>query len=896
MKKLISALLILALSVALLIPFGIVTVSADEPTLITDQAGLAAMSATGSYKLGSDVTISGEWRYTTPFKGAFDGDGHTITFADGATVIGGLFKQLNQGATIKNLNIVAGDNVTWKPVADAEGSGSPCVGGLAASAEAGFVNGSGKWGDTAFVSDPANMIKIQNVTVTATIAVSGVVARSGKDEDKVAGGGIIGEIGIISLIKDCTFNGSLSDQNRGKIDKHAYESGYGGIVGVAIRNGGPVAIIGCVNNGDITGYGQSGGILGYSRHWGDDVGIQTVHIEKCINNGKITCMQTDFGTDGNPKRAAAGGIAGYLYPKDGATVDLLYNVNYGVVEAADTNKNMTAGICGILRQKETVTLEGNVNLYGSAKGQLIREGTSNGKINYLNNYSIAGDDLAKYTALDSAKAIYDALSAIYPDVYSYDTETGKIGLADSTSGSSSLNVPQTMTMYVTVPEPTGTAITNQKELEAMTADGTYYLANDIEIKGTFKSIADFSGVLHGNEHTVVFNGAELRGGFFKNLAGGKIYNISFTEASGSSGKNSYRGLLSANEVDLCFGIVAGYGYGTIVNVTSACDVGSSLKRTSNAYVGGVIGIVTDGETVLYNCYNTGKVQGGYAGGIAGAIFCEEGKVEIVRCVNWAEVVSSSGAAGGVFAIHTLKSLQVAMNLLVLENVNYGAVSTTESSYCGGIAGSVGCVVEGKASFLRNINYGTIKANAADLGCPGGIIGYIGYDGILIAGNVNSGNVEGTKSPNRLVAAVVGSGAVVSENNFATEGTAPATVGVIAGVAVDENTVATLNAAYSNAYVSGADGKIALKWASDTGLSEAAPTVSYTVAGEPEEESPSGEQENNNPGTSEPVTQAPTTETETKKGGCGSAIGIGGLVAMLMLGGAGVMVATRRKED
>ena len=576
MKKLISALLILALSVALLIPFGIVTVSADEPTLITDQEGILAMSATGNYKLANDITISGTWRNTTPFKGSLDGDGHTITFAEGAAVVGGLFKQLNQGATIKNLNIVAGDGVTWNTVADAEGSGSPCVGGLAASAEAGFVNGSGKWGDTAFVTDPANVITIQNVTVTANIAISGA---SGGD-DCVAAGGIIGEIGLISMIKNCTFNGSISDGNRTNIDMNSYESGYGGIIGVAIRNGGPIAITECVNNGSISGYGQVGGILGYSRAWGGgETGLQSLVIQKCINNGAITCLQTEIGTAANPKRAGAGGIAGYVYVKNEAVANFQHNINYGNVSMAAEESKVEAGICGVIRQKETVKFEGNVNL-GDAKLQIIHTGLSNGAVNYVNNYTIKGEDAAKYTTVESAKAAYDALSVIYPDVYTYDETEGKIGLTNSASGSgSSLNVPQTMTMNVVVPEPTGTAITNQKELEAMTADGTYYLANDIEIKGTFKSLTDFAGVLHGNGHTVVINGAELRGGFFKNLAGGKIYNISFTEAPGSSSKNSYRGLISANEVDLCFGTVAGYGYGTIVNVTVNCAIGSSLKNS-----------------------------------------------------------------------------------------------------------------------------------------------------------------------------------------------------------------------------------------------------------------------------------------------------------------------------
>lgn len=897
MKKILSVFLILALSLALLIPLGITTVSADTPTEITDQAGLAAMTADGNYKLANDITISGEWENTVLFKGTLDGDGHTVTFAAGAVVKGGLFKTLNQGATIKNLNIVAGDNVTWMPVKDAPGSGSPCVGGLAASVEAGNVGGTNKWGDTAFVSDPENAVTIQNITVTANIAISG----STGGDDKVAGGGIIGDLGIISLVKNCTFNGSISDQSRSKLDMNAYESGYGGIIGVAIRNGGPIAVMGCVNNGSISGYGQVGGILGYSRGWGGgETSLLSLIIQKCVNNGAVNCLQTDLGTSGNLKRASAGGIAGFAYVKNGATADFLHNINNGdVVAAAEEDVKIEAGICGVVRQKETVTFEGNINL-GSSKSQIINTGLSNGTVNYVNNYAVNGTDTEKYTPIDQAgglSAVYNALNETYPGVYTF--EDGKIALAAGSSGSdpSSMNVPRALTLDVTVPEPTGTAITNQKELEAMKADGIYYLANDIEIKGSFRSLSDFSGVLHGNGHTVVLNGAELRGGFFKSLAGGKIYNISFTEAPGSGDKNSSRGLLSANEIDLCFGTVAGYGYGTLVGVTANCAIGASLKNTTNAYVGGLIGILTDGDTVIYNCRNTGRIQGGVAGGIVGSASCENGKVEISRCVNWGEVTSSSGAAGGIIAIHRLTAMQVAMSLLALENVNYGAVSTTESRYCGGIAGSVGSFFEGKAAFLRNVNYGTVTANAADVGCPGGVIGNVGYNGILIAGNINFGSVSGSGEPNRLVAKVESNEGVAAENNFAAEGTTPATVGEIAGATIDGNTLATLNAAYANAYAAGADGTVALQWA--TGLSATAPAVTYTLPAANEDTTPGGDGETTTaaePATDEPGTEAPKTEPGKKKG-CKSSVGIGGAVALVMiLGGAGAMAATRRKED
>ena len=60
--------------------------------------------------------------------------------------------------------------------------------------------------------------------------------------------------------------------------------------------------------------------------------------------------------------------------------------------------------------------------------------------------------------------------------------------------------------------PVGTAVTNAAEFAAMTADGNYYLANDIEITASYA--ADFTGKLDGNGKTVTVSAP-----LFKNLKG-----------------------------------------------------------------------------------------------------------------------------------------------------------------------------------------------------------------------------------------------------------------------------------------------------------------------------------------------------------------------------------------
>ena len=411
----------------------------DEPTgslannQVSNQADFEEMPATGTYTLTKDITITKDWKPTKQFKGTFDGAGHTITFADGITVYGGLFQQLNQGAVVKNLNIVAGSGVTWKPVANLPGSGSPCVGGVAASAEAGTVDGVNKWGDTAFVTNSANKIQILNVTVSARIAING----STGGDDKVAAGGIVGEIGIISLIKNCVFSGTVSDGTRSKLDMVGYESGYGGIVGVAIRNAGPVEIVECINNGNISGYGQQGGILGYSRAWGSGgTGLESLKIEKCINNGTITSNRTE--TVNATHYSTAGGISGYIYVKDSGTATLLNNVNNGIVitkiadpepERSDNlHPTYAGGIVGILRRgaANSFTIRGNATRYGAARAGDITGGK------YWGKPDGSGDLVEEYNVAFGATpsgvaAGWASLNEVYSNVFTI-TKDNKLSL------------------------------------------------------------------------------------------------------------------------------------------------------------------------------------------------------------------------------------------------------------------------------------------------------------------------------------------------------------------------------------------------------------------------------------------------------------------------------------
>ena len=72
---------------------------------------------------------------------------------------------------------------------------------------------------------------------------------------------------------------------------------------------------------------------------------------------------------------------------------------------------------------------------------------------------------------------------------------------------------------ISAADPEGTAVTNETEFLAMTADGTYYLANDIVLSQPYGTI--FSGTLDGNGKTITVTNNPV----FKNLAGINVLQI-----------------------------------------------------------------------------------------------------------------------------------------------------------------------------------------------------------------------------------------------------------------------------------------------------------------------------------------------------------------------------------
>ena len=773
MKKRVSLILVVTMLFTLFVPF---TVTADTPTLITDQAGILAMSATGNYKLANDITISGDWSNDTFFKGTFDGDGHTITYAAGSTIHGGLFKQLQEGATVKNLFIVEGGTVQWTTAAGISGNGTACFGGLTGS-----IQGS-SYGTDSFIQNTANKVTIQNVHVNVNLYTNANTTGSAQ----VAIGGIVGDLGLICRIEDCSFDGSITDStNRSGADMGRKMSGYGGMVGVAVRSCGTIEIIKCVNNGDITGYGNQGGMLGYSRAWGGgSTGPTRIIIEQCINNGAIECKES-------ATSSSVGGIIGYAFAYAAKPLTVRYCINTGSIKKASDNVRAAGIIGGLRRDANTIFLTGNLQDGATNQGsQIAQTPDGSGDLVCENNYSIAGSGSYIYSVISDANAYaaaFETLNAAYPDTYGmYD---GHITLAwaipagehEHSWGEWIVDQKETCTatgskhrnctgcdevQYEDIPASGHNFVDgictvcgakegflyNQNDIAAMTATGNYTLANDITISGDWNNDTFFKGTLDGAGYTITYaEGSTIHGGLFKQLQEGAIVKnlniaeggtVQWTTAAGISGNGTacFGGLVASIQgsvwnTDSFIQNTANKV--TIQNVHVNVNLYTNANTTSSTQVaiGGIVGDLGLIATIE-NCSFSGSItdstnrsgvdmntyMSGY-GGIVGVAVRNCGTIEIINCVNNATITGYGQEAGILGYARTWGGGATGPMSVVIEDcVNNGAITCLQTelgtsgnnkrAVAGGIAGYLYAGTDKTILVQNNVNNGNVTSTAA----------------------------------------------------------------------------------------------------------------------------------------------------------------------------------------
>ena len=255
-----------------------VDVSAYE---IADDAGWGAFAEAvngGQDFAGKTVLLTGDVTAVTPagtqanpFKGKFDGQGHTLTadVKESASKYAGVFGYVSGSAEFGNVTV----------------AGS--VTGTASGSYSGFAAAGGLIG----VFSGANL-KIDQVASTATITRGG--------SSYTAAGGIVGNVadGAVSI---------ANSASKGSVEGGAYAAG--GLVGQCATDDG-LAVSDSYNVGAVTAYssGYAGGIVGYHNYSPVSYNASAMVLTRCYNAGAV----------GGPSGAAA--ISGSFYSSPKSTI------------------------------------------------------------------------------------------------------------------------------------------------------------------------------------------------------------------------------------------------------------------------------------------------------------------------------------------------------------------------------------------------------------------------------------------------------------------------------------------------------------------------------------------------------------------------------------------------
>ena len=251
----------------------------------------------------------------------------------------------------------------------------------------------------------------------------------------------------------------------------------------------------------------------------------------------------------------------------------------------------------------------------------------------------------------------------------------------------------------------------------------YILSDDIYVSTPWKTICDmagFSGTLDGDGHTIYNLNLNTQSGFFSNITGGTVKNLTFRHATSSS--DTIGGIIAAcnyGYIENCsvygtiqsrksghIGGITGLNHGLIANTTSYVEI---INKYSNSTVGG---ICAENDGVISACTYRGKitingdnsvvggicgydisgyindcfayintscaVKSGYIGGICGMA---DGS-QIYKCVSGGNIISNAGTtlySGGICALAQNATLYNCYSLAEIH-------SFSETGYAGGICG------------------------------------------------------------------------------------------------------------------------------------------------------------------------------------------------------------------
>ena len=657
-----------------------------------DNAGSGILSY--NFALKNDINASDLTDYNVigtgdviGYSGTFDGRGNRIIGLEVDNESNaGIFSQINQTGTVKNLNVYSG-NFT----------GSSTAGGIA-GVNNGTIENITAFGNT--------------VTVTGDSGNAGGIAgtNSGTVDDVESSGSVIAEDdnafvgGLVGTNKSgATVNNSYS--NSAVTSTSGTDAGLGGVVGV---NQGTVSLVDSLGVTNGTNSTKVGGVIGInsgtlSSAYNESIVNGYSNVGGIIGDNNGSYDDTDTWTGGIVENVVnATGVTG-----TGDYVGGLVGTNIGIVENGRNNGTITGtnyvgGMVGSNADEHSVL----ANLTNDSAADISGEnyvggiaGTNSGTItaqnqsNLINRGSITGQNYVGGVAGENIGTI----EYVKNDVNLYvkdDTKT-----AQYFGGVAGINgrVDDTLTTEDETATGTITSATNEGDV----------VAENAQYVGGIVGWNTVNGVLDGmgNSNTGRVEGATYVGGVAgKNDADitGTADNIITIENTGVviAHNGGAGGIFGENTGDIQYaemsnsGIVSGTNYsgiddvtngtGGIIGVNSGDITYSSITNTVD---GQVTGINNVGGLIGYN---TGTIIGGRNEAKEtdedGNVTAEEDSYYKYKVYNNGTItVTGSGSnIGGLIGNNTTENGKTGS---LTAGYNTGAINAANSENVGGIAGS-----------------------------------------------------------------------------------------------------------------------------------------------------------------------------------------------------------------
>ncbi len=321
-----------------------------------------------------------------------------------------------------------------------------------------------------------------------------------------------------------------------------------------------------------------------------------------------------------------------------------------------------------------------------------------------------------------------------------------------------------------------THVSTADQLKAITATTDVVLDNDIDMSGSWSSISDYSGTFDGGGFTITNLGNNA---LFNTTTGtATIKNLTITGGTRAMNSDDGNGVF----INQCRGNL------TIQNCVNETPVtGNGYNWHAGGYVGQID--VANVTVDIIDCVNKADVTvgspygtygwGDQIGGFVGYAVAESVELNFTRCQNQGNVSNTSGNQTGGFLGCSSKANS---NVIFTDCTNTGTISASKNQtggFLGNIEGSGASVV-----FTNCQNQGDISKTGGNH--AGGLLGYANGSNATFTNCTNSGTITNTGTQTGgLMGFISGSVSVVFTNCMNT-GDVSSTSWSVGGIAGQSN--------------------------------------------------------------------------------------------------------------